>query len=133
MLGKYTGAEHGDGLNARSILSLTTLGATRIPISKNSAHHGVPVCFHGSRRAYTCAKRLARQRSSKQSRLFNKHLPFTAVEKGLRGFATKNAPFQCFREKPIELVRRVSPSYSGATLVCLRRAEFCVFLCDALR
>ena len=51
VLGKYTGAEHGDGLNARSILSLTTSGATRIPISKNSAHHGVPVYFHGSRRA----------------------------------------------------------------------------------
>ena len=51
VLGKYTGAEYGDGLNARSILSLTTLGATRIPISKNSAHHGVPVYFHGSRRA----------------------------------------------------------------------------------
>jgi len=64
---------------------------------------------------------------------FQQALTFYGGREGLRGFATKNAPFQCSREKPIELVRRVSPSYSGATLVCLRRAEFCVFLCDALR
>ena len=125
VLGKYTGAEHGDGLNTRSILSLTTLGATRIPISKNSAYHGVPVCFHGSRRAYTCAKRLARQRSSKQSRLFNKHLPFTAVKKGCVDSRQKTRRSSALDRNPLNscgAFRRHTPAppssvYAGLSFV----------------
>lgn len=125
VLGKYTGAEHGDGLNTRSILSLTTLGATRIPISKNSAYHGVPVCFHGSRRAYTCAKRLARQRSSKQSRLFNKHLPVTEVKKGCVDSRQKTRRSSALERNPLNscgAFRRHTPAppssvYAGLSFV----------------
>ena len=131
VLGKYTGTEHGDGLNTRSILSLTTLGATRIPIS--SAYHGVPVCFHGSRRAYTCAKRLARQRSSKQSRLFNKHLPVTEVEKGCVDSRQKTRRSSALERNPLNscgAFRRHTPAppssvYAGLSFVfsCAMRSE----------